>query len=175
MTMLIIMTGSQAEPTTTGHQNYPRTCTGVSCLLGQFFMKQFWQTLLQSSEENLPGETCPTGSTPSSHTCTAHPSDLPIPLWWSSDKEHLKPWQNGKTGYSLVDAAVRQIWRIGWTNNFMRHVVACFLVAYLRTNWVEGLQWFSDTLLDFDVAISSMMWQKAGMSCGFGKGSNKLG
>ena len=84
--------------------------------------------------------------------------------WWSSDKEHLKAWKYGKTGYPLVDAAMRQIWRIGWTNNFMRHVVACFLVAYLRINWVEGLEWFSDTLVDFDVAISAMMWQNAGMS-----------
>ena len=94
--------------------------------------------------------------------------------WWSSDKEHLKAWQNGKTGYPLVDAAMKQIWRIGWTNNFMRHVVACFLVAYLRINWVEGLQWFSDTLLDFDVAISSMMWQNAGMSGALGKGRKSI-
>jgi deoxyribodipyrimidine photo-lyase len=69
---------------------------------------------------------------------------------------------------------MRQIWRIGWTNNFMRHVVACFLVAYLRINWVEGLQWFSATLLDFDVSISSMMWQNAGMSGGLGKGSKSI-
>ena len=84
--------------------------------------------------------------------------------WWSSDKEHLRAWQKGLTGYPLVDAAMRQIWRIGWTNNFMRHVVACFLISYLRINWVEGLRWFSDTLLDFDEAISSMLWQNAGMS-----------
>ena len=84
--------------------------------------------------------------------------------WWSSDKEHLKAWQKGKTGYPLVDAAMRQILKIGWTNNFMRHVVACFLVAYLRINWVEGLEWFSITLVDFDVAISAMLWQNAGMS-----------
>ena len=85
-------------------------------------------------------------------------------MWWSDNKEHLKAWQDGQTGYPLVDAAMRQLWSIGWTNNFMRHVVACFLVAYLRINWLEGLHWFSDTLIDFDVAISSMMWQNAGMS-----------
>ncbi|KAK2894463.1 hypothetical protein Q8A67_011692 [Cirrhinus molitorella] len=86
-------------------------------------------------------------------------------LRWSSDRVHLKAWQRGRTGYPLVDAAMRQLWQTGWMNNYMRHVVASFLIAYLHIPWQEGYCWFQDTLLDADVAIDAMMWQNGGM-CG---------
>ncbi|KAK7151774.1 hypothetical protein R3I94_008200 [Phoxinus phoxinus] len=86
-------------------------------------------------------------------------------LRWSSDRAHLKAWQRGFTGYPLVDAAMRQLWQTGWMNNYMRHVVASFLIAYLHFPWQEGYRWFQDTLLDADVAIDAMMWQNGGM-CG---------
>ncbi|XP_052776578.1 deoxyribodipyrimidine photo-lyase-like [Mya arenaria] len=83
---------------------------------------------------------------------------------WSGNKAHLKAWQKGYTGYPLVDAAMRQLWLTGWMNNYMRHVVASFLISYLHITWVEGYLWFQDTLLDADVAINAMMWQNGGMS-----------
>ncbi|XP_075945864.1 deoxyribodipyrimidine photo-lyase [Anarhichas minor] len=86
-------------------------------------------------------------------------------LRWSSDRGHLKAWQRGRTGYPLVDAAMRQLWLTGWINNYMRHVVASFLIAYLYLPWQEGYRWFQDTLVDADVAIDAMMWQNGGM-CG---------
>uniref|UniRef100_A0A8C9S5R5 Si:ch1073-390k14.1 n=1 Tax=Scleropages formosus TaxID=113540 RepID=A0A8C9S5R5_SCLFO len=86
-------------------------------------------------------------------------------LRWSSDRTHLKAWQKGRTGYPLVDAAMRQLWLTGWMNNYMRHVVASFLIAYLHLPWQEGYRWFQDTLVDADVAIDAMMWQNGGM-CG---------
>ncbi|XP_068579373.1 deoxyribodipyrimidine photo-lyase [Cebidichthys violaceus] len=86
-------------------------------------------------------------------------------LRWSSDRGHLKAWQRGRTGYPLVDAAMRQLWLTGWMNNYMRHVVASFLIAYLYLPWQEGYRWFQDTLVDADVAIDAMMWQNGGM-CG---------
>ena len=61
---------------------------------------------------------------------------------WSTSKAHLKAWQKGKTGYPLVDAAMRQLWLTGWMNNYMRHVVASFLISYLRLNWTHGYEWF---------------------------------
>jgi len=85
-------------------------------------------------------------------------------IWWSRDGEQLKKWQRGNTGFPLVDAAMRQLWEIGWMNNYMRHVVASFLISYLRISWVEGYNWFQDTLLDADVAINAMMWQNGGFS-----------
>ncbi|KAG7473567.1 hypothetical protein MATL_G00097210 [Megalops atlanticus] len=86
-------------------------------------------------------------------------------LRWSSDRAHLKAWQRGRTGYPLVDASMRQLWLTGWMNNYMRHVVASFLIAYLHLPWQEGYRWFQDTLVDADVAIDAMMWQNGGM-CG---------
>ncbi|XP_040894004.1 deoxyribodipyrimidine photo-lyase [Toxotes jaculatrix] len=86
-------------------------------------------------------------------------------LRWSSDRGHLKAWQRGRTGYPLVDAAMRQLWLTGWMNNYMRHVVASFLIAYLHLPWQDGYRWFQDTLVDADVAIDAMMWQNGGM-CG---------
>lgn len=64
---------------------------------------------------------------------------------WSSDRVHLKAWQRGFTGYPLVDAAMRQLWQTGWMNNYMRHVVASFLIAYLHIPWQEGYRWFQVT------------------------------
>ncbi|KAG9272970.1 hypothetical protein AMEX_G12052 [Astyanax mexicanus] len=86
-------------------------------------------------------------------------------LPWNSDRAHLKAWQRGRTGYPLVDAAMRQLWLTGWMNNYMRHVAASFLIAYLHIAWQEGYRWFQDTLVDADVAIDAMMWQNGGM-CG---------
>ena len=83
---------------------------------------------------------------------------------WNTDRSLLTKWQRGNTGFPLVDAAMRQLWDIGWINNYMRHVVASFLMSYLRFSWVEGYKWFQDTLLDADVAINAMMWQNGGFS-----------
>ncbi|XP_053304990.1 deoxyribodipyrimidine photo-lyase-like [Spea bombifrons] len=83
---------------------------------------------------------------------------------WSGDQDHLRVWQKGMTGYPLVDAAMRELWLTGWMNNYARHVVASFLVAYLHIHWVHGYRWFQDTLVDADVAINAMMWQNGGMS-----------
>ena len=74
--------------------------------------------------------------------------------WWSDNEVHLNAWKKGNTGYPLIDAAMRQLWAIGWMNNYLRHVVASFLISYLRISWIEGYKWFQDTLLDADVAIN---------------------
>jgi len=83
---------------------------------------------------------------------------------WSGNKQHLKAWQKGFTGYPLVDAAMRQLWATGWCNNYARHIAASFLIAYLHIHWIEGYLWYQDTLVDADVAINAMMWQNGGMS-----------
>jgi deoxyribodipyrimidine photolyase len=83
---------------------------------------------------------------------------------WSTDQSLLLRWQRGLTGFPLVDAAMRQLWAVGWINNYMRHVVASFLLSYLRISWVEGYSWFQDTLVDADMAINAMMWQNGGFS-----------
>ena len=83
---------------------------------------------------------------------------------WSQDKQLLKKWQKGSTGFPLVDAAMRELWQTGWCQQNMRMVVASFLVEYCNIDWVKGAEWYEDTLVDADIAINSMMWQNAGRS-----------
>jgi len=83
---------------------------------------------------------------------------------WNSDPVKLKKWQRGRTGYPLVDAAMRQLWTTGWMPNYLRHVVASFLIEFMNYNWTHGFAWFHDTLVDADVAINAGMWQNGGHS-----------
>ena len=71
----------------------------------------------------------------------------------------LEVWQKGQTGYPIVDAAVRQLWEIGWMHNRCRMIVASFLIKHLRVPWQEGAKWFWDTLVDADLADNTMGWQ----------------
>lgn len=85
---------------------------------------------------------------------------------WSEDPNNtlLRAWKTGQTGFPLVDAGMRQLWVMGWMPNYMRHVVAGFLVEYLNLSWKLGADWFHDTLVDADVAINAHMWQNGGHS-----------
>jgi deoxyribodipyrimidine photo-lyase len=84
---------------------------------------------------------------------------------WVEDSKLLKLWQKGQTGYPIVDAGMRELWRTGMMHNRVRMIVASFLVKDLRISWVEGARWFWDTLVDADLANNSMGWQWAG-GCG---------
>ncbi|HEY3323785.1 MAG TPA: deoxyribodipyrimidine photo-lyase [Planctomycetota bacterium] len=78
---------------------------------------------------------------------------------WRKNKLALKAWQRGQTGYPLVDAGLRQLWRTGWMHNRVRMVVASFLVKDLLLPWQEGARWFWDTLVDADLANNTLGWQ----------------
>jgi len=78
--------------------------------------------------------------------------------WQGSDEEFAK-WQKGLTGYPLVDAGMRELWETGVMHNRVRMVVASFLVKHLLISWVEGSEWFNETLVDFDAANNAMGWQ----------------
>jgi deoxyribodipyrimidine photolyase len=83
---------------------------------------------------------------------------------WSGTRLALRRWQRGETGYPLVDAAMRQLWKVGWMCNHLRHVTAQFLIEHLDLNWKDGFAWYDYTLVDTDVAINAMMWQMGGHS-----------
>merc|ERR1740117_2091467 len=76
----------------------------------------------------------------------------------------LQAWQRGQTGFPLVDAAMRQLWRMGWMPNYLRHVCAQFLIEFLNLGWKHGLRWFHYTLVDADTSINAFMWQNGGHS-----------
>ena len=78
---------------------------------------------------------------------------------WRVSPKDLKLWQKGKTGYPLVDAGMRELWKTGSMHNRVRMIVASFLVKHLRINWREGEAWFWDTLLDADAANNPVSWQ----------------
>ena len=78
---------------------------------------------------------------------------------WALDAALLRAWQRGQTGYPIVDAGMRQLWRIGWMHNRVRMITASFLVKHLLQPWQAGQAWFWDTLLDADLAANSASWQ----------------
>lgn len=78
---------------------------------------------------------------------------------WQRDEALLRAWQRGQTGYPIVDAGMRELWRTGVMHNRVRMVVASFLTKHLRINWQEGAAWFWDTLVDADLASNSASWQ----------------
>lgn len=73
--------------------------------------------------------------------------------------ERLAAWQQGKTGYPMVDAGMRQLLATGWMHNRVRMIVASFLVKDLHIEWQHGAEWFERHLSDFDPASNSHGWQ----------------
>lgn len=80
---------------------------------------------------------------------------------WNSDKQALKAWQEGRTGYPIVDAAMRQLNETGWMHNRLRMIVASFLVKDLLIDWREGERYFMSQLVDGDLAANNGGWQWA--------------
>lgn len=78
---------------------------------------------------------------------------------WRNDTEDLTRWQRGQTGYPIVDAGMRQLWRTGYMHNRVRMIVGSFLVKNLLLHWHHGEEWFWDTLVDADLANNSASWQ----------------
>ena len=78
---------------------------------------------------------------------------------WRDDEDQLKRWQRGMTGYPIVDAGMRELWRTGYMHNRVRMIVGSFLVKNLMHDWRHGEAWFWDTLVDADLANNSASWQ----------------
>ncbi len=84
-------------------------------------------------------------------------------LWhyfpWREDTEHFQAWCEGKTGYPIVDAAMRELNATGWMHNRCRMIVASFLTKDLRLNWQWGEQYFMQKLIDGDLSANNGGWQ----------------
>jgi deoxyribodipyrimidine photo-lyase len=78
---------------------------------------------------------------------------------WRRDDEALQRWREGRTGYPLVDAGMRQLAAQGWMHNRARLVTASFLTKHLYLDWRVGAQHFFDLLVDGDVANNCLNWQ----------------
>lgn len=82
---------------------------------------------------------------------------LPFP----NDPSLFKSWCEGRTGYPLIDAAMRQINQTGYMHNRLRMVAASFLVKDLLIDWRWGERYFADKLIDFDLSANNGGWQWA--------------
>ncbi len=78
---------------------------------------------------------------------------------WRENGKLLEAWRRGRTGYPMVDAGMRELWHTGWMHNRVRMIVASFLVKHLLQPWPDGAAWFTDTLVDADLANNTLGWQ----------------
>ncbi len=83
--------------------------------------------------------------------------DLP----WSTDKKTFRLWCEGKTGFPIVDAGMRELNETGWMHNRVRMIVSSFLVKDLHLSWQWGEKYFAQTLVDYDPCVNNGNWQWA--------------
>ncbi|HPE55031.1 MAG TPA: deoxyribodipyrimidine photo-lyase [Bacteroidales bacterium] len=85
---------------------------------------------------------------------------------WLNDETQFKKWCEGKTGYPMVDAGMRQLNQTGYMHNRVRMVVASFLCKHLLIDWRWGEAYFAEKLLDFELSSNNGNWQwAAGTGC----------
>ena len=102
-----------------------------------------------------------------SHSLLYHfPQTVTKPLYekyaafkWRKNNNDLKRWQQGMTGFPIIDAGMRQLYATGYMHNRVRMIASSFLCKNLLIHWREGEAWFRDTLVDADLANNTMGWQ----------------
>lgn len=80
---------------------------------------------------------------------------------WPNNQENFELWCQGRTGYPIVDAAMRQLNQTGWMHNRLRMIVASFLTKHLLVDWRWGEKYFMQQLIDGDLAANNGGWQWA--------------
>ena len=78
---------------------------------------------------------------------------------WRDEQDAIDTWKDGRTGYPVVDAGLRQLRREGWMHNRARMIVASFLTKHLYVDWRVGAWHFMDHLVDGDLANNFGQWQ----------------
>ncbi len=122
---------------------YERQNAGADCWLGELIWRDFYQQFLW----HFPN--------------VAKQSFKPEyqNLAYENNEEWFAAWKEGRTGYPIVDAAMRQLLHSGYMHNRLRMIVASFLVKDLLIDWRWGEAWFAEKLLDFDLAANNGGWQ----------------
>jgi len=80
-------------------------------------------------------------------------------LAWNNDKKLFKQWCEGKTGFPIIDAGMRELNTTGFMHNRVRMIVASFLVKDLHINWQWGEHYFAQKLIDYDPSVNNGNWQ----------------
>ncbi len=119
---------------------------GAQTWLSELIWRDFYHQVLWHRPEVAAG-----------HAFKAQYDDLP----WPNPPGHFEAWCAARTGYPLVDAAMRQLNQTGYMHNRLRMVAASFLTKDLLVDWRLGERYFADALIDFDLAANSGGWQWA--------------
>ena len=123
---------------------------GATTWLNELIWREFYQQILWHRPDVVE------------HAFKADLDDLDF----SRDETQFQAWCEGRTGYPLVDAAMRQLNETGYMHNRLRMVAASFLVKDLLIDWRWGEQYFAEKLIDFDLASNNGGWQwAAGTGC----------
>lgn len=78
---------------------------------------------------------------------------------WRRDHPQLLRWKQGRSGITVIDAAMRELYVTGRMHNRARMLVGSYLTKHMMTHWQAGLDWFADCLVDWDPAANAMGWQ----------------
>lgn len=116
---------------------------GAETWLSELIWREFYQMLLW----HYPAT--------AEHAFQAKFDTLP----WPNPPGHFEAWRQARTGYPLVDAALRQLNQTGYMHNRLRMIAASFLVKDLHVDWRRGERYFADKLLDYDQAANVGGWQ----------------
>ena len=83
------------------------------------------------------------------------------PLQWQNNLEYFQAWADGRTGFPIVDAGMRELNQTGFMHNRVRMIVASFLVKDLHISWRWGERYFAQHLVDYDPCVNNGNWQWA--------------
>ncbi len=120
--------------------------TGSQTWLNELIWRDFYFQILHHNPQIAAGKVFKTEY-----------ENIPFP----NDYALFQAWCEGKTGYPLVDAAMRQINQTGFMHNRLRMVAASFLVKDLLIDWRWGERYFAENLIDFDLSANNGGWQWA--------------
>ena len=120
--------------------------TGADTWLCELIWREFYMQILHHNPDVAYGK--------------SYKSDLES-LKFPNDRSLFQAWCDGKTGYPLVDASMRQLNNTGFMHNRLRMVAASFLVKDLLIDWRLGERYFSEKLIDFDLSANNGGWQWA--------------
>lgn len=121
----------------------PGARIGISKWLDELIWREFYNAVLLNSPHVLAGAFRPEYDE----------------LTWRGSGAHFEAWCEGRTGYPIVDAGMRQLRSTGWMHNRLRMVVASFLTKDLLVDWRRGERFFFDSLVDGDPASNNGGWQ----------------
>lgn len=121
----------------------PRSRAGIQAWIGELIWRDFYQMVLKTWPQVANGP------------FLARAAQIP---WRTADVE-FDAWCAGRTGYPIVDAAMRQLNEYGWMHNRLRMIVASFLTKDLLVDWRRGERYFERHLADADLAANNGGWQ----------------